>query len=99
MDGFIKMMLGGGDNAVKTPLVILSQETDLLFLEKRINAISDAHDKAHEEVCDKYRAQHLDAWGKLTDHLLEKGLIKHKDEKLEFKDGVLYKVEVNENEH
>lgn len=91
-------MLGGSPDYKKTPLVILSQETDLLFLEKRINAIGEAHDKAHEEVCIKFRTQHEEAWGKLTDHLISKGIIKHKDEKLEFKDGVLYKIEVEDDE-
>lgn len=92
----IQALMGGRHK--KTPLVILSQETDLLFLEKRINAISKAHDKAHEEVCEKYRSQHEEAWGKITEHLISKGLIKHKDERLEFKDGVLYKIEVEDNE-
>lgn len=88
----------GINNYNKTPLVILSQETDLLFLEKRIKSISEEHDRAHEEVCKKYQEQNKQAWEKITYHLIEKGLIKHKDERLEFKDGVLYKLEENCNE-
>lgn len=96
MDGFIKMVMGGKPKK-KTPLVILAQETELVFLEKRINSIGEAHEKEHEEVCAKYRKQHDETWEKITDHLISKGLIKHKDEKLEFDSGVLYKLE-DENE-
>lgn len=92
MGNFIRMITGGKPKK-KTPLVILANETELVFLEKRLDAINEAHKKAHEEVCKKYGKQHEDTWEKITDHLIEKGLIKHKDEQVEFNSGVLYKVE------
>ncbi|NRA76825.1 MAG: hypothetical protein HRU18_01345 [Pseudoalteromonas sp.] len=98
MDGFIKMILGGGQDIKKKPLAILSQETDILFLTKRLDRIKEEHEKAHEEVCEKFGKEADGVIDQLNELLINKGLIKHKDEKVMVTDGVLYKVEVEDDE-
>lgn len=92
---FIKMIMGGRQQK-KIPLVILSQETELLFLEKRLGKIREAHSAEHKATCEKYEKQTTEVWGKITDFLISKGLIKHKDEQVAFNDGVLYRLEDND---
>lgn len=76
----------------RTPLLILSEETQILFLSKRLNSLEEEHSKAHKEICEKYNKQKNEIWEDIVDILKDRNIVQ-KNEELEFSDGVLYEVE------